>query len=492
MAVLIVAGAFLRLYDLAAMEFKGDEQESLTLAMRLLNDHPWSSGLPFPTHGMVSSNAGVHNPPLYTWVMAALWAPTHDPVAVARLIALVNVLCLYSLWLWARRRMDEPRALLTLALCAVSPFAVIFSRKIWPVDLLLPGVLAVLWGVEWVRGPRPWRGVVLLLLAALVAGQLHLSAPIALALLPIALVIQSLVDRRRGEPGLRFTRPSAVEAAALAIAVGLNLFFWIPYVSYFLALPPGTLDDRPRLDIVRPFLLRKVEAQIMPFDLFYFFAPHRDEFLKSALRSGFYYASVVLGAPLYVYGLWRWLRSPSSLPVVGLWWAGVIAVFSLARIPAQPWYPLMLAPLPAVLAAGAFDGTLHPTAQSPRGGGPGLPRAWMRRALFAWRVAYVAALCGLTVVTGAWLTERGGAAGDYGVAYRIKEEQARAVLDRLRAAAAPIDTESNPALVCGVLPAEVNWIVNATDPSHPETAGVRLCHNWIEQNGRLVYRWTVR
>ncbi len=106
--------------------------------------------------------------------------------------------------------MDEPRALLTLALCAVSPFAVIFSRKIWPVDLLLPGVLAVLWGIEWVRGPRPWRGVVLLLLAALVAGQLHLSAPIALALLPIALVIQSIVDRRRGEPGLRFTRPSAV------------------------------------------------------------------------------------------------------------------------------------------------------------------------------------------------------------------------------------------------------------------------------------------
>ncbi len=78
------------------MEFKGDEQEGLTLAMRLLNDHPWSSGLPFPTHGMVSSNAGVHNPPLYTWIMAALWAPTHDPVAVARLIALINVLCLYS------------------------------------------------------------------------------------------------------------------------------------------------------------------------------------------------------------------------------------------------------------------------------------------------------------------------------------------------------------------------------------------------------------
>lgn len=476
--MLIVVGAWLRLYDLAAMEFKGDEQEGLNLAMRLLNDHPWSSALPFPTHGMVSSNV-VYNPPLYTWIIAALWAPTHDPVAVARLIALVNVACLYSLWRWARRRMDDSRALLTLALCAVSPFAVIFSRKIWPVDLLLPGVLAVLWGVEWLRGVKPWRGVVLLLLAALVAGQLHLSAPIAMALLPVALAIQSIADRRRGKPGLLFPRPSAWEGVALAMAIGLNLFFWLPYVSYFLGLPPGTLDDRPRLDVVRPFLLRKVEAQVMPFDLFYFFEPHRGEFLKSALRSGFYYASVILGAPLYVYGLWRWARAPLSLPVFGLWWAGVIAVFSLARIPAQPWYPLILAPLPAVLAAGAFDGS------------PG--RAWLRRVLLGWRVAYVAAMLGLTVVTGAWLTGRGGAAGDYGVAYATREVQARAVLEQLRSAAPIAQGDLNPPLTCGLLPVEVNWIVNALDPAHPDIPpNLRLCDNWIEENRRLVYRWTLK
>lgn len=478
-AVIIVAGACLRLYDLAAMEFKGDEQEGLNLAMRLLADRPWSSGLPFPTHGIVSSNAGVHNPPLYTWIIAALWAPTRDPVAVARLIAIINVICLYPLWLWARRRMDEPRALVTLALCAVSPFAVIFSRKIWPVDLLLPGVLAVLWGVEWVRGSRPWRGVVLLLLAALVAGQLHLSAPIAIALLPVALVIQSIADRRRGEPGLRFPRPTGWELAALAMAIGLNLFFWLPYVSYFLGLPPGTLADRPRLDVVRPFLLRKVEAQVMPFDLFYFFEPHRDEFLRSAVRSAFYYASVILAAPLYVYGLWRWVRSPLALPVLGLWWAGVIVVFSLARIPSQPWYPLILAPLPAVLVAGAFDGPLR--------------HAWIKRALFGWRVAYVAAMLGLTIVTGAWLTGRGGAAGDYGVAYRIKQEQARAVLERLNSARPTRITVSFPELSCAALPIEVNWLVNSIDPSHPDIPDkLRLCDNWIEQEGRLVYEWTVQ
>jgi hypothetical protein len=251
-------------------------------------------------------------------------------------------------------------------------------------------------------------------------------------------------------------------------------------------LPPGTLDDRPRLDVVRPFLLRKVEAQVMPFDLFYFFEPHRDEFLKNTFRSAFYYGSVVLGAPLFVYGLWRWARSPLSLPVLGLWWAGVIAAFMLARIPAWPWYPLILAPLPAVLMAGAFDGPLR--------------RAWMERALLGWRIAYVAAMLGLTVATGAWLTGRGGAAGDYGVAYRIKEAQAQAVVARLQSGEPPVSDPSKPSakadnssLTCAALPIEVNWLVNFIDPSHPAIPpGLRLCDGWIEEDGRLVYQWAVR
>ena len=420
---------------------------------------------------MVSSNAGVHNPPLFTWIIAALWAPTHDPVAVARLIALINVLCLYPLWRWARRRMDESRALLTLALCAVSPFAVIFSRKIWPVDLLLPGVLAVLWGIEWVRGPKPWRGVVLLLIAGLVAGQLHLSAPIAMALLPIAFVIQSIVDRRRGEPGLRFPKPSAWRPSRSRSRSVSTCSSGLPYVSYFLGLPPGTLDDRPRLDVVRPFLLRKVEAQIMPFDLFYFFEPHRDDFLEEPAAIG---VLLRLGCS----------RS-SALRVRPLALAAIAVVASRSRT--------VVGGRDRRLHAGANSGAavVPADARAPsRGAGRrcvrwiASRRPWMRRVLFGWRVAYVAAMFGLTVVTGAWLTERGGAAGDYGVAYRIKEAQARAVLERLKSTA-PINLLRTPRRSsCGVLPVEVNWIVNWIDPSHSGLpSNLRLCDNWIERTG---------
>ena len=482
---LLVLGALLRLHGLWAMEFKGDEQEALTLGTRLLEEHPWSSSKPWPTHGMLSSY-NVANAPLFTWIVAAAWALTRHPVGVAQLVALTNAVCLFPLWLWARRRMDEYRALVTLALSAVSPFAVIFSRKIWTQDLLLPGVLAVLWGVEWLRGERPWRGIALLGVAVLVLGQLHQSGAIALLLLPIGIGVQFLIERRRGVPGIRLVRPSIGETVALAIAIALNLFFWLPYLEYLLQLPPETFANRPKLDIFTVALLRKVAAQVMPVDLFYFFDPHRGDFLRGELRSVFYYGSVGLGAPLFVYGSWRWLWSPLSVPVFGVWWWCVIGVFTLARIPSYPFYVLTLAPLSAVLAAGAFDGPM--------------PRAWMARLLAAWRLTYVAALLGLTIVTEAWLAGRGGAAGDYGVIYVIREAQAKAVVSRLESRRPEHfyelgevrQGESLP-LGCGAFPVEVNWVVRWMDAKHREVPQtLTLCDDWIEQEGRLVYRWTLR
>ena len=219
-AATILVGAWLRLYDLGAMEFKGDEQESLTLAMRLLADHPWSSGLPFPTHGMVSSNAGRAQPPaLYLDHGGAVGAHSRSRRRGQADRADQCALPLFPVALGPQADGRTAGAADARALRGVA-----IRGDLQPEDLAGGSAVARCarraLGDRMGARPRPWRGVVLLLLAALVAGQLHLSAPIALALLPIALVIQSLVDRRRGEPGLRFTRPSAVEAAALAIAVG--------------------------------------------------------------------------------------------------------------------------------------------------------------------------------------------------------------------------------------------------------------------------------
>jgi hypothetical protein len=482
---LVVLGALLRLHGLAAMEFKGDEQAALDLGIGFLQAQPSWSPRSWPTYGIVSSN-GVANAPLFTWIVAAAWAVTRHPVGVTRMVALSNALCLYPLWLWARRRMDQRRALCTLALAAVSPFAVIFSRKIWNCDMLLPGVLAVLWGIEWMRGERPWRGVALLLVAGLLVGQLHLSGAIALVFLPVAIGVQRLADRRRGTPAIRPGRPSTGEIAAMAIAIALNLVFWLSYLRYLRHVPPEAFVNRPTLDFMSPQLLEKVAAQVAPVDLFYFFSPDRGDFLQDAVRSVFFYGAVGLGAPLFLYGLWRWCRSPLAVPVVGVWWWCVIGAFTLARIPCHPHYVLTLAPLPALLVAGAFDG--------PRS------RAWITRVVDVWRLMYVVALLGLTIVTQAWLASRGGAAGDYGVIYAVREAQAKSIVSRIDSRLpgraygwGEVRPEEGLTLGCGPVPVEVNWIARWLEPQYAEAPATRtLCDNWIEQRGRLVYRWTVR
>jgi hypothetical protein len=224
--VLVAVGTWLRFHRLDAFEFKRDEVEALNLSIRFIADHPWSSSASWPTHGMLSSN-GVPNAPLFTWIVAAVWAPTRDPSTVTGVIALANALSLYPLWLWARRHMDERRALLALAVCAVSPFAVIFSRKIWTCDLLPPALLTLLWGVEWLRGGRAWSGIVLLAMSVLLVGQLHQSGAIGIPLLAAAIALQLIVDLDNGSR-VRLSRPSVGESVALVLVIGVNLFLWLP------------------------------------------------------------------------------------------------------------------------------------------------------------------------------------------------------------------------------------------------------------------------
>jgi hypothetical protein len=149
----------------------------------------------------------------------------------------------------------------------------------------------------------------------------------------------------------------------------------------------------------------------MPRDLFYFF--DRDDFMSSITHRSVFYVAVGLGAAASLYGFWRWLISPLSVPVLGVWWWMVIVFFTVARIPTFPFYVLILAPLPALLVAGAFDGPLA--------------HRRLQRALDVVRWTYVVALTCLTIAISSWLQDRGGSPADFGVTYGVRE-QARAAL----------------------------------------------------------------
>jgi hypothetical protein len=465
------------------MEFKRDEIEALRFGIRLLAARPWATGSGWPTHGMESSGR-VDNPPLLTWIVAGVWALRADPLWVARVIALANVVCLYPLFCWCRRHMPSQNALIVLALMAVTPFGVMFSRKIWGQDLLCVGVVTGIWAIEWLRSARPWRGVILLLLAFVFLGQLHLSGSIALAVLPIALACQWLVDRRRQQPRPAWPRPSPREIAGVLGALLLVLFFWLPYLSYLRQVPLEALGERPTLPGPTLDLFWRVARQVRPVDVFFFFQPDHDDFSAGLLRRWSFDWSIRLGTPLLIYGVWRWLRKPHALPVVGYWWLAVIAAFALARIPAQPFYVLVLMPLPLLLAGGAFDGSL--------------PR-WLSPLLTAWRAAYVVALFLLTLSMQNWLFARGGATvgmnGAYGVPYSIRQQQAAAIAERMANPSAASDAAVPAELECRVPPFEAIWLAAGMDVSAMraiEQQPLVLCDGFTGPEGDRQYRWMLK
>lgn len=480
---LVGLGAWLRLRSLSEMEFKGDEMRALQLGMQLLSEQPWLSPAAWPTHGMPSSN-GIGNAPLFSWLVAGAWALSPDPIGVARMIALVNVACLYPLYRWCRRHLSAETSLIVLAIMAVSPFTVMFSRKIWGQDLLCIGVVLAMWAIEWLRSSRPWRGAILLLLAIVFLGQLHQSGPIALAVLPVALACQFLIDRRTGWTWSAWRQPSGVELAALISAAALVLFFWIPYLGYLADVPLKTLAERPMLP-GRRYALQlfwRVVDQVRPADLLHFFEPDQDDFWADTFRRRAFDACTWLGTPLAIYGVWRWLRKPRALPVVGIWWIAIIAAFALTLIPTHPFYVLALMPLPALLAGGAFDGPM--------------PRAF-RTALRAARIAYVVALAALTIGFQNWLFARGGTHVDaYGVAYSIRVAQARAIAERLSATSrGTADREVAGTLECDELPIELIWLVQRVVPEAPQTLEKRpqlICDGFTGPAGVRRYRWMLK
>jgi hypothetical protein len=209
---------------------------------------------------------------------------------------------------------------------------------------------------------------------------------------------------------------------------------------------------------------------MVPTDLFYFFDPHRFQFLEGDWRRWSYTAAVYSGIPLVIYGGWRWLRRPWSVPVLGVWWLMVIVVFALTRILTQPYYALILAPITALLPAGAFDSPTQPR--------------WMTFALGTTRVIYVTALLMLSATTLSWLSQRGGAAGEYGVAYRTRLLQARMLASGVgRVATADAD------LKCDAVPVEVVWLADWMSPGRRHDDGVVLCENWIDEKNEVVHHW---
>ena len=181
LALILLLAAALRMGAPGISEFKLDEARLSLLALNMARGHE------FPLLG-IGSSVGIPNMPVSVWLFALPYLFSSDPTVATLYVGLLNVAAVALTW-WLARRYFGPRAALIAALLyAVSPWGVIYSRKIWAQNLLPPFVLLTVGtgmiGLLEKERPRRWRWLVAHFALLLITIQIHYAA---VTLIPLTL-----------------------------------------------------------------------------------------------------------------------------------------------------------------------------------------------------------------------------------------------------------------------------------------------------------------
>lgn len=186
----IVFGIILRLIWVNDMEWKGDEQWMYNTAIHNAATGHWD-GI-----GMVSGG-GIVNPGLSSAIFTAMAYMVHTPIGMATFVQWINVLSLLGFLLFIILKVETTQRetwLWGLSLAAISPLAVLFSRKIWAQDVLPAfSFMIVLFHANRKKG---WGAFLWGFFGALV-GQVHMSGFFYVAGLAIFTIIY---DYRNKQP----------------------------------------------------------------------------------------------------------------------------------------------------------------------------------------------------------------------------------------------------------------------------------------------------
>jgi 4-amino-4-deoxy-L-arabinose transferase-like glycosyltransferase len=203
--------AIFRLTNLQLIEFKADEALNLYLAARPI------FGYPLPPGGTVSS-IGLLNPPLFNYLLLPIVFFTFNPKEVTFFIAFINSLTIGFFFLLIKRYFNQTTALIASLIFAFSPWAILFSRKIWPQDLLIPFIVLLLMAFFKILDEQKTKWWWVYSTASLILIQLHQANIIFLLLLSFFL----------------FLKKPRVSFKFLGLGIIVGLLPLIPYLSYLL------------------------------------------------------------------------------------------------------------------------------------------------------------------------------------------------------------------------------------------------------------------
>lgn len=182
--ILLFSLAF-RVANLDLIEFKTDEAVNLLLSAWPVLHHT------IPPGGTVSS-IGILNPPLFNYILTPLTFITLDPKVFSFLIALLNSISIAFFYLIVRKYYGQITAFTSSILFAFSPWAILYSRKIWTQDLLVPFFILLFFSLHKIFTENRQIYWIFIVLSSLFLIQLHQISILFIALLFVFLFLQKV------------------------------------------------------------------------------------------------------------------------------------------------------------------------------------------------------------------------------------------------------------------------------------------------------------
>jgi hypothetical protein len=339
--------AWLRLSAADVVEFKRDEANLARLAM------DFARGRTFPLLG-IGSSVGLRNAPFSVYVVTPPFLLSSDPILATQYIGALNVLAVGLLYGLARRYYGATAALIAALCLAASPWAVIFSRKLWAQNALMLFIVLTVGSalVAFLPDERKARLAQLLHLPLLsITVQIHFAA-LALAPLSLYLILQA---RKRLTRYFWLSLPlTALTLAPYALGA-LEAIRSGSWAGVQLSGAPSAADDA----LLSAQTLTYALIVLSGADLHSLAGAQMFQRWLETLPVWTYGALYLFGALCLACGVWRLLRGVrrrQALDVaLGIWLLAPLAIFSVRWVTPQLHYLIPMMPA-AFLALGA---TLH-------------------------------------------------------------------------------------------------------------------------------------
>lgn len=394
-AVIFLFAAVFRLPYLQYAEFKGDEALNLLLATRPLFHHA------FPPASQASS-AGILNFPLLNYLLFPIVIFTIYPPTISFVIALLNVFTIVGFFLLFKKYHGTLLAFLTSSILAFSPWAILYSRKIWAQDFLLPLSLPFFFSLyKIIEGKKKYW--FLFGLSSMLLLQLHQLG----ILIPFGLFIGLLWKKHI--PQWKFL----LGGIAIGLIPTIPYFWYAAQLHFSIFQANKSLAERFSFHMLTTFLRPLQIISIGDFhtemgDDFALFAQKFHAFYLLSKLTYLAYIALPLGAISF------WIKEKTYNFFVTVSIAVVALYFILGIEPLMHYYILLL-PLFALFAATPLRAA----------------KGKLRIILLVLFGTYLFSLAAFDYAFLTFLSEKGGFAGDYGSGFTTSYNSAKVDLQKL-------------------------------------------------------------